>query len=182
MFFGIDLSITSPSICAIDENGNLQKVLFLTSKKKHFAIEHKNIEVKEYPLYEDEQDRFDKITDILINFIKKYGNGLRDKVVLEGYSYHSQSSRTYQIAENAGLLKHKMKKEKIDFEVVPPTTIKKFWTTKGNADKDKMMESYIEKKLPIDFFTLFGISKNVSPVSDMVDSIAMAYYCRENFN
>ena len=67
----------------------------------------------------------------------------------------------------------------IPLEVVPPTTIKKFATGKGNADKTMMHKSFIEET-GIDLKTTITPDKKEvdNPVSDIVDS----YYICKNLH
>lgn len=55
-------------------------------------------------------------------------------VALEGYSFGSPGKQ-HAIAEWGGVLRLLLFKENVPFIVVPPSTLKKFATGKGNADK-----------------------------------------------
>ena len=84
----------------------------------------------------------------------------------------------FNIAENAGLLKHYLWKRKYTYNVVPPTVIKKFATGKGNANKILLQDCfeaetnyYIKKKLSM-------TDKQMNPSSDIIDSY---YICKYGF-
>jgi len=62
-------------------------------------------------------------------------------VILEGYSYGSRGSAVYQYAELVGILKFLLHRKNIKLIVVPPTTIKKFVTGSGRADKQSMSDA-----------------------------------------
>ena len=58
--------------------------------------------------------------------------------------------KVFNLAENTGLLKHKLWKHNIEVILQSPSSIKKFATTKGNANKNVMLkETY--KKWGVDF-------------------------------
>ena len=100
-----------------------------------------------------------------------------DKVFLEGYSYGS-TGKVFHIAENTGVLKYLMWDEELNFEIIPPTVIKKFATGKGNANKEKMYEAFCTENPNLDLRSqLTPRSSNViSPVSDIVDAYFIAKY------
>ena len=81
------------------------------------------------------------------------------------------------IAENTGLLKHKMWKNKIPFKSFPPTVIKKFATGKGNANKEVMYEAFVDELLtPTDLKERLTpkATKVRNPISDLVDAYFIA--------
>ena len=93
--------------------------------------------------------------------------------MLEDYSFGSKG-RVFHIAENTGLLKHKLFKAGIPFIVVAPTTVKKFATGKGNANKEKMYECFTEQ-------TGVDLRKQLDttvehPISDIIDAFYIAKY------
>jgi len=56
-------------------------------------------------------------------------------VAIEGYSYMSRW-RAHDLGEVGGIIRLGLYRRKIDFEVVPPPTLKKFVSGKGNANKE----------------------------------------------
>ena len=79
--------------------------------------------------------------------------------------------RVFHIAENTGVLKHKIYKAEITFEVVPPSTWKKEVVGKGNADKQ-----YVYESLGIDLKTTFKSKSITSPINDIADSYFICEY------
>jgi len=65
-------------------------------------------------------------------------------VALEGYSYES-TNRLADLSEIGGVLKLELYEAKIPFIVVPPKSLKKFVTGKGDASKDRMMISVLQR-------------------------------------
>jgi Holliday junction resolvasome RuvABC endonuclease subunit len=168
---GIDYSITSPAFC-IHEGKEWSfdncKFFYLVYKDK-FMIKTEQFKGFLYPEnYKTQQDRFNNLSTWVVEHLKEHKVS---HVAIEGYSYASTSSRLFEIGENSGLLKYKLWKENMNFEVYAPTAIKKFATGKGNSNKEKMWDSFLEET-KCNIFNLLGqeIGKSWNPVSDIVDS------------
>ena len=68
------------------------------------------------------------------------------KVVhLEGYSYGSKGQAIFQIAENCGILKYSLLNNKIEYNIIVKSIVKKFATDKGNANKELMYEHFCKR-------------------------------------
>ncbi len=133
---GIDYSMTSPSICVhYGEEWSIRncQFYFLTDRPK---LEGKTNQFNGtlHPIHSCEEQRYDNISNWAMSIIQPVD---ANRIVLEGYSFGS-TGRVFHIAENIGLLKHKMWEAKFKFDVIAPTAIKKFATGKGNANKEKM--------------------------------------------
>jgi len=128
------------------------------------------------PEYENNVDRFSKIANQLLAPWIRQIEKEPVKFYIEGYSMASKG-RVFEIAEHAGMLKFFLHHYEVPYELVPPTTVKKFATGKGNADKPKMHEAFVnetgvnlmEKMFP----SRTGVS---SPVSDIVDAYYITKY------
>ena len=59
--------------------------------------------------------------------------------------------------------------EKIPYEGVVPSVVKKGATGKGNADKEKMYEAFV-KETKMDLKKIFDTDKVGNPISDIADS------------
>jgi hypothetical protein len=176
---GLDWSMTSPAVCVHKgDKWSVENCTFhyFTSKSK-FLICTDQIKGSLYEEYSTQQERFDNLSDWGLKILNE--NNAK-KIGLEGYSYGSSSSRLFEIGENTGLMKFKMWSFGIDFEVYAPTSVKKFATGKGNANKERMWESFFEET-GLNIFHLLGqeVGKNWNPVSDMVDAYFM---CKYRFN
>jgi len=66
-----------------------------------------------------------------------------DLVVIEGYSFGSRGRAVFNIGELGGVVRVMLHEESYDFVEVPPTSLKKFATGKGNAPKDAVLASAI---------------------------------------
>jgi len=165
---GIDYSLTSPAVC-INDNGEYM-FYYLTSKKKYIGQMAKNIIGEEHQEYNTPIERFSNISKWAIN--KFYRLSLMTyglKVFIEGYSFGSKGQAIFQIAENCGILKYRLQEQNIPYDTVVPSVVKKGATGKGNADKDKMYESFV-KETNIDLKQIFDTEKVGNPISDIADS------------
>lgn len=168
---GIDYSLTSPAICI--HSGTSWKYencsfYFLVKKEKSLLQSHPFYSTL-YPEYSCDEERFEVLSSWSMDKIKD-----TEQCYIEGYSFGSVG-RVFQIAENAGLLKYKIWNKKIPFGVIPPTVIKKFATGKGNANKQKMYESFLDET-GVDIFKKLDIMNHNqwNPVSDIIDSYYIA--------
>ena len=180
---GIDYSLTSPAICVYkDENDGLFDfdkcvVHYLSNneKQRHLAARSglENIRTEPYPEWQSEEERHEKLATWAYNIVQGC-----DEVFLEGYAFAtSAQAGVRSLAENTGLLKHKMWKNKLTFKTFPPTVIKKFATGKGNSNKEQMYEAFVDELLTPDDLKerLTPKAKKVTnPISDIVDSYFIA--------
>lgn len=119
----------------------------------------------------DPIQRFKYISDFALDIIEPL---LEPQVYIEGYSFGSKGRGVFQIAENCGILKYRLQEKNIPYDTVVPSVVKKGATGKGNADKDKMYEAFIDET-KIDLKKIFDTEKVNNPVSDIVDS----YYIKK---
>ena len=180
---GIDYSLTSPAICVYkDENDghfDFDKcvVHYLSNNERQQQLASRsgldNLKVEPYPEWQSEEERHEKLATWAYNLVQGCG-----EVFLEGYAFAtSVQAGVRSIAENTGLLKHKMWKNKITFKTYPPTVIKKFATGKGNANKELMYEAFkYELLTPNDLKEQLTpkAKKITNPISDIVDSYFIA--------
>lgn len=176
---GLDWSMSCPAICIFDDNKVFKfdncDFFFLTDKKK-FTGRFDNIEGTIIKDWSCDTERFDIISEWGISKLKT------NKVqfaCLEGYSMGSSKGLVFNIAENIGLLKYKMLKNNIAFETPAPTTIKKYFTGKGNAKKEDMYDAFFSSE-GIDLCSRLGVKSGSSPISDIVDSFALTKYLINN--
>ena len=180
---GIDYSLTSPAICVYkDENDGLFDfdkcvVHYLSNNERQQQLASRsgldNLKVEPYPEWQSEEERHEKLATWAYNLVQGC-----EEVFLEGYAFAtSVQAGVRSIAENTGLLKHKMWKNKITFKTYPPTVIKKFATGKGNANKELMYEAFkYELLTPNDLKEQLTprAMKITNPISDIVDSYFIA--------
>ena len=167
--------MTSPAVCLF--NGEEWYARFLTQTEKHLT--HRVYESKlgtfevhgyPYPPYTTQEQRFNGIADWVMDLL----DDVSAKVVIEDYAMGARG-RVFHIAENCGLLKHKIWKSGMKFDTLAPTALKKFATGKGNSDKNVMHSRFVED-------TGIDLMKEMTPnakdcgnpVSDIVDAFYLA--------
>lgn len=165
---GIDYSMTSPAICVhpldLDFHYNNCKFFCITDVKNLNKLE--NIEIQSHEIFFNDTERFENISNEFIDWMSLFDIDICN---IEGYSMGS-TGRIFNIAENAGLLKHKIYNSSIKLLITPPTEIKKFATNKGNAKKNVMEEAFI-KETNINLKELLNQKPNAeNPSSDLIDA------------
>ena len=68
-----------------------------------------------------------------------------DLVVIEGYSFGSRGATLFQIAELGGIVRCDLVREHTPYVDVPPSTLKRFATGRGNATKIDMVVAARER-------------------------------------
>jgi len=181
---GIDYSLTSPAICIwkeTNDNGHFNfdmcDVYYLeTTQRLKRATQHKilNLHAETYPEWETEEQRHDLLSDWAMSIISGC------QVFIEGYAFAtSGKSHVRSVAENSGLLKHKMYKAHQTFTSIPPSVIKKYATGKGNANKDLMYDAFSKECVaPVDLQKTLRPKSNklTNPTTDIVDSYWICKY------
>jgi hypothetical protein len=171
---GVDYSLSCPAMCLMDKPDIKHcKFYYLTNVKKDTGT-FGNGRINGFPHveYTTEQERYDDIAEFFLN---KIPTDQSPKVYIEDYSFGSKG-RVFNLAENCGCFKQKLWEVGYKFDVIPPTVIKKFATGKGNSDKQKMYESFIEETGLDLVKALFPNKKLGSPVTDIIDSYYIAKY------
>ena len=178
---GIDYSMTCPAITVIDIDNVNDEVtyekcnFYYYTDKKKFDLIIKPIHGKLQTFYSSQMERFNLISEWVMPII-------RDCVYIgiEDYSMGSKG-KVFHIAENTGIIKHKMWRAGLKVEAFPPSIIKKFATGKGNADKFKMEEKFIEET-GVNFKKIIEqTEKQWSPSGDLIDSYYIAKIALEKY-
>lgn len=86
----------------------------------------------------------DRLLDILEVVDDRLGLRKLDAVGIEGYA-HGRANRAHQMGELGGLLRVELHLFKLPFIVVPPSTLKKFATGKGNAGKPEVLIAAVKR-------------------------------------
>lgn len=171
---GIDLSLSSPSLCIHQSGGfNLNTCIFyyITNVKKTVSSSN-NLNGELWPQYHTDEQRYDIVSTWILDKIKKHGV---TNIFLEGYAFNAVG-RVFQIAENTGILKHKIWQQNIPCTVIPPTVIKKFATGKGNANKEKLNDVF-EQETGFNLKAHLQLTpKQWNPSSDIIDSYFICKY------
>jgi crossover junction endodeoxyribonuclease RuvC len=120
MILAFDLSLTSTGYYFLDEKRSVNPENYSGTIKT-------NLKGISRLAYLEEQVR------LLINIYKL------DLVVIEGYSYGSKGRAVFDTGEFGGAVKLLLFKKKIPYLIIPPTSLKKFITGKGNSGKELML-------------------------------------------
>ena len=175
---GIDYSLTCPCCCVVDggfngDNAGLDncRFYFLTNTKKYEGLFlDGQIQGDYFDEWTSQQERHDNISEWVFNTV--IGSTVNPYVFIEDYSFGSKG-RVFNLAENTGLLKHKLYKRGIKFETLVPSVIKKLTTGKGNADKEKMYDKFYEET-GVNMMEACDQTTLNNPVTDIVDSFFIA--------
>lgn len=149
------------------------KFYFLTSVKKH-TVSTDNIHATFYKKdWLSNEERFDYISSWAINIIESVSS---PKLYVEDYAY-SAKGVVFHIGECMGILKHKVWSTCPHnlLNPISPSTIKKFATGKGNANKLLMYESFIQDT-QFDISATIHCTQGESPMSDIIDAYYIAKY------
>lgn len=174
---GVDYSITCPGIFIYDTSEPLS---YTNGTAYAFPQKYKgntvpNITILTQSDYVDNRNNItryhslaSKITDII------YWHGV-DKVLIEDYALRA-IGKLANIAEATGIFKCILEVEyNIPVIPYPPTTIKKTFSGKGNADKEKMAQAFYEKE-GFHVHECLGTKLGGNPASDLIDSYAVLYH------
>lgn len=197
MIIGIDFSINSTAV-TIKSGNDIVMMSFVPNyepKKRAWRIHESISNLVQIHSYKKEGSSKDSIedqriklrnanqlSDLIINSIGRETLKKVDRINIEGFSYASKGNSFIDLITYNTFLKTKLFQAVGDrIYVVPPKTLKKWYTGNGNATKCGMLISYLEKNdndltckirewCKIDDEE-FSIPK---PFDDLVDSIALA--------
>ena len=127
---GLDLSLTGTGVVVLKDD---HVVLELLIKSKPTD--------KKRPV--DEIERIVLIKEKIISIIKEFNP---DMVVIEGMAFGVRNATALtQLSGLNYMIREYLWKNKIDFRIVAPTSLKKFITGNGKAKKEEMMISVFDK-------------------------------------
>lgn len=173
---GIDPSINCTGVCVHESDTNTHKYYMIVGKctKKMKEFKNDNVQIIEYGKFNSQSEDYtirevDKtlnvynICTIVKDIIDQHEP---DLIQMEGISYGSKGSAA--LADLAGLnfaLRLSILDKDVEFNIIAPTSVKKFAVGNGGVEKDVMVASW--KKL----------DKNVSDITDIkVDDLADSYF------
>lgn len=180
---GIDYSLTCPAITIFKGTTftySFCKTHYLTSTKKY---QGKFLDGRiEGHIYSPEMfvnspmARYNFLADWTYSIVSGVDHGS-----IEGYSFGSKG-KVFHIAENTGVMKYFLWYNGIydKFIDIPPTTMKKYATGKGNAKKEDVYAEFV-KTTGTDLRTEldYESEKIDSPISDIADSY---FLCKMAFD
>jgi crossover junction endodeoxyribonuclease RuvC len=129
-YIGLDLAFSNNGFCCIDESGKIVQDEVIVSK----------------PNQVDEL-RLIFLSEKIYEMIKQYSP---EKVCIEGLSFGSRGQSISQIGALHYLIRIFLYREKINYQIITPSQLKKFVTGVGNCKKELMLlKTY--KKFGIEF-------------------------------
>lgn len=180
---GVDYSMRSPGLVIIDTKKPLVfenvQFFFLTDKTA-LAKSFGNVHGFEYPEWKCPQERYYKVGSIFSDIMKKFSVS---HVMMEDYSFGSVG-KTFQIAENASVLKLLMWQQGINIQSLAPSSVKKKATGNGRADKPEMIAAFYQKlNCSRSFNQILGLKSekvDAKPIDDIVDAYWLAHILLES--
>lgn len=173
--------MSSPAICVFQGGDEFKfelcDFMFLTKTNKYQGIFlNGQIEGIKTIDFDNDMDRFNFISDKFMELLRQRQC---KEAGLEDYSYGAAKGRVFNIAENTGILKHKLWKDRINYNPIPPKSVKKFATGNGNAPKTDMVKQFHEET-GVDLLQVMNMEHVGNPVDDIVDAYFVAkYYAQE---
>jgi hypothetical protein len=186
IYLGADLSINGPGVTIIDGDklicGSVRKL----NQKVPREAKSDNISIKliDYPPWLDQNERFHKVVNCLlaaVDFHNQYAD--KDvKVLYESVSFGSKGRIVDLAMFNQCFISTLHIKYNItSFDKIAPPSVKKQFAGNGRAEKNDMHFAVLNK-YGLDISAMLGgVSPDKSPVSDIVDSIAIATILKERF-
>lgn len=169
---GLDISTSSSGLTkfTLDDNFKVIESTYngFTSVKKnqtnliHFY--HKD-------RFKSTLEKMSWMIPIIVDFVSDC-----DFIAFEGYSMASKG-RVFDIAEFTGSIKRDLYELYKNIRIYEPTTVKKFFSGHGHADKISMYDSFIASKIPYKYsikdLPVVNKKDGTSPTSDLIDSFAV---------
>jgi len=176
----MDLSLTSPAITVRTDGDHFITHWWTQRKREERLPTLTNVSPHQsfvrHPLLVAKGDttamvRIGKIRDALIEILHGL-NPATTKVHIEGYSYSSGGANSHHLSELGGVIRMTLSDRGFTWREIPPRSVKKSFTNKGNASKAEMVGVYLQKgyKLP----AIEVKRPEDHPNEDIVDSIAIS--------
>jgi Holliday junction resolvasome RuvABC endonuclease subunit len=178
IIIGIDPSINCTGVCIRwDESDNEYYMIPSKTTKKLLNFSHEYIHIQPYLKFDAKDKEYSEKEEVKTLNIASICQNLKDiicgvrviddvKVIMEGVSYGSVGSAA--LVDLAGLnfaIRYMLISNNIPFEIVSPTSVKKFAVANGSAEKDIIIDAW--KRL----------DRNISDVSDIkIDDLADSYF------
>lgn len=135
MYIGLDLSINSTGV-AIDVDGEIHyKIITPKLTRTQKRIDHDRFEYVLYNKTDDDDDNIYEICQCVENIINQYGV---TNVTLEAPAYQAHGRSAITMAGLNYSVRQLLKHMNVNYTLVQPTSLKKWFTGNGCADKNLM--------------------------------------------
>ena len=180
VIMGIDPSINCTGVCIYDTStgNNMYYMIVSKATQKMLEFTHKNVLIVPYnkEIYTD--DIYTVKEKKKTNNINSICNIIKDIILwhkpelayMEGVSYGSTGSAA--LVDLSGLnycIRQTMLQQSLDYQILSPTSVKKFAVGNGSAEKDVIIASW--RKLDKNIQNITKIK-----VDDLADSYFIAHY------
>lgn len=152
MYAGFDISMSNTGLAFLYREGDENKITMASLKPPAKSVGMKRLDFA--------AREFDKLCFVC-------ADGFQNKktlVSVEGYAMGIKSGKAFDIGEFTGAAKLVLYRNNIDTILVPPTTLKKFMTSNGRAEKNVMM-----KRL----YSMYGVDSNDN---NQTDAACLAFF------
>ena len=126
---GIDPSLTGFAMVAMYENGTTVEKELSTKAPKVRSLSNR-------------MKRIDYLTDAAEEFVREH---VCELCVIEAYAFGAKGRSVFDLAELGGLLRSKVIGYPDSTVEVSPTTLKRFLTGRGNANKMDVMQKLVRR-------------------------------------
>ncbi|WP_298745308.1 crossover junction endodeoxyribonuclease RuvC [uncultured Microbacterium sp.] len=133
IYVGLDLSLTSTGIAII--HGDQITTRRITSKGKQGATTAEQV------------DRLGKLVENIAHEVPWTDHA---RIAVEGPSYGSTGTAAHILGGFWWMVRHRLATLDLDVVVVPPGTVKKYATGRGNAGKDEVLAAVIRRYSHVD--------------------------------
>lgn len=179
---GIDPSINSTGICVVYNQYNYYYLIPSKMTKKMDQFKHPRVSILPYNKYNAKNEEYSKkekfktlniynICSIIKRIVELWKEKGDDIIVyMEGVSYGSVGSAA--LVDLSGLnfaIRITLQELQIPFEIISPTSVKKFAVANGSAEKDIIIDAW--KRLD----PIISNIKDIK-IDDLADSYFLAYY------
>jgi Holliday junction resolvasome RuvABC endonuclease subunit len=170
---GLDLSPNSSGVTVFDVNKSLEVVKtdymgFTTVKKNECQNVHFYHDKKSF---NNNVEKYVWMHDLILEKLKDV-----EYVAIEDYAY-AGIGKVFNIAEFAGSLKEMLYRNNMKIRLYDPTSIKMYFTSRGDADKISMSDKYdsftCNYKHKLNHLPKVTNPKGNSPTSDIIDSFVI---------
>ncbi len=162
IYMGIDQSLVGSGV-TVFENSN--EYYYLISSSKTDETKAPSI---------DYTRRLMKIVEEIVEIIDKHKP---THICMEGMSYRSRSQTLFELGGLSHMLRLNFINKGVEFIIIPPKTLKKYFTGSGNADKLLMIEECNKRGANIPFFK--RIKKQTVFDDNVADSYALACFMQD---
>jgi crossover junction endodeoxyribonuclease RuvC len=151
IIIGVDPSLTGTAVCAISLS-TPEKIIYTAT---FMQPELKGIK------------RLVFLRKKLYAALKKLEQRGKIHVFIEGYAFGAKGRGVFNLAELGGVLRTMIAERFSGYWEIPPTSLKKFVTGKGNSNKTIMLERVFRK---------YGVGSEVLTDDNQVDAYALARF------